>query len=99
MSSPLESIKRPKMELDAPDDDCFALCPTGTATLPRGTNRVEFFSHIDSYGGPSFFSSAVRTYWESKSIAWKPLITPMKLQVCPRGPPIPLHPSRRSIHL
>ena len=26
MSSPLESIKCPKMELDAPDDDCFALC-------------------------------------------------------------------------
>ena len=69
MSSPLESIKCPKMELDAPDDDCFALCPTGTAALRRGTNRMEFFSHIDGYGGAGFFSSAVRTHWEFKSIA------------------------------
>lgn len=69
MSSPLESIKCPKMELDAPNDDCLALCLLGPAALPRGTNRVEFFSHIDSYGGASFFSSAVRTHWESKNIA------------------------------
>ena len=99
MSSPLKGIKCPKMELDAPNHDFFALCPTGTATLRRGTNRVEFFSHIDSYGGASFDSSAVRTHWESKSVEWKPLKPSTQLQVCSRGPPIPPHPSRRSIHL